>query len=140
MSLHVSRSLLLAATFLGPVAAQQGDDCPREMAVAQPASVTNGPPGPCTGIEYQIAGVTVTTKAVACPTFAVFIPPHDQAGPSKNRTMVEETGQVPITMITFRCERSYFVFIPLGLECVVTGTQNAGTVRQLKTVPCAPQA
>ena len=140
MSLHVSRSLLLAATFLGPVAAQQGDNCPREMAVAQPASITNGPPGPCTGIDYQIAGVTITTTAVACPTFAVFIPPHDLAKPSKNRTMVDESRQIPITMVKFRCERSYLLFIPLGLECVAGDTQNAGTVRQLKTVPCAPQA
>lgn len=140
MNWRVSRSLLLAATILGPVAAQQGDDCPREMAVPQPASVTNGPPGPCTGIDYEIGGVTVTTKAVACPTFAVFIPPHDVSGPTKNRTKVAETGQVPITMVMFRCVRSYFVIIPLGLECVATSTQNAGAVRQLQTVPCGPQA
>jgi len=140
MNWRVSRSLLLAATFLGPVAAQQGGDCPGEMASPRPASITNGPPGPCTGTDYEIGGVSVTTRAVACPTFAVFIPPHDEAQASTKRTMVKETGQVPITMVTFRCERSYLLFIPLGLECVVSGTQNAGFVRLLTTVPCEAQA
>ena len=64
MNWRVSRSLLLAATFLGPVAAQQGGDCPGEMASPRPASITNGPPGPCTGTDYEIGGVSVTTRAV----------------------------------------------------------------------------
>ncbi|MFO1031758.1 MAG: hypothetical protein U1F60_11810 [Planctomycetota bacterium] len=126
-------TLLSAAFFLTSLVAQ---DCPREKAESRPAAIHNGPPGNCSGIEYEVGGIRLTSKTVACPTFVVFIPPHDHAVASDKDTYAHVTGTLPITMIKFECQREYLIIIPLGLQCVAGATQSIGYVRLIETRPC----
>ncbi len=126
-------TLLSAAFLLASVVAQ---DCPREKAESRPASSHNGPPGNCSGIEYEVGGIRVSSKTVACPTFVIFTPPHDVAAASNKETYAHVTASLPITMIKFECEREYLIIIPLGLKCVAGATQNVGFVRLMETRPC----
>lgn len=126
-------TLLSAAFLLTSLVAQ---DCPREKAESRPATIQNGPPGNCSGLEYEVGGIRVATKNVVCPTFAIFTPPHDVAAASTKATYAHVTGSLPITMIKFKCEREYFILIPLGLACVAGETQNVGIVRLMETRSC----
>lgn len=126
-------TLLSAAFLLTPLVAQA---CPREKAESRPATIQNGPPGNCSGLEYEVGGIRVATKAVVCPTFAIFTPPHDVATASTMDTYAHVTTSLPITLIKFECERDYFLVIPLGLKCVAGETKNVGFVRLMETRPC----
>lgn len=126
-------TLLSAAFLLTSLVAQ---DCPREKAESRPATIHNGPPGNCSGLEYEVGGIRVATKAVVCPTFVIFTPPHDVAAASTKETYAHVTASLPITLIKFECEREYFLVIPLGLKCVAGDTKNVGFVRLMETRPC----
>ena len=127
-------ALLTAVLLQGATSAQ--DNCPQESAQAQPSTIQTGPPGACTGTDYQLAGVQITTAVVPCPTFCIYTPPHDIVVASTKRVRIETAALNPITLIRFRCDRSYFLIIPLGLQCVIDGTVVIGQVRSLTTVPC----
>lgn len=125
---------LLSAAFL--LTSLMAQDCPHEKVVSRPAAIHNGPPGNCSGIEYDVGGIRVTSKNVTCPTFVVFVPPHDAAAPSDKATYAHVTASLPITMVKFECRREYLLFIPLGLQCVAGETQSVGFVRLMETRSC----
>lgn len=127
-------ALLTAALLHGATAAQ--DHCPQQSSQAQAASIQTGPPGACAGTNYELAGVQITTALVPCPTFCIYTPPHDLVVASTKKVRITTAALNPITMIKFRCDRSYFLIIPLGLACVVDNTATIGQVRSLTTVPC----
>ena len=133
MNLRFVSTLLSAAFLLTSLVAQ---DCPRERVESRPATIQNGPPGNCSGLEYEVGGIRVATKAVVCPTFVIFTPPHDVAVASTKNTYVHETASLPITFIKFECVREYFLVIPLGLKCEAGETKNVGFVRLMETRPC----
>ncbi len=128
--------LVILIAFLLPLPLLAQGSCPQQTTEHVPGSVQNGPPTECTGIDYKLAGVTISTTESACPTFAIYTPPHEIARPNNAETKVQVVGHSPITLITFRCDRSYLLFIPLSSSCAVAGTSTVGTVMRLITVPC----
>jgi hypothetical protein len=111
-------------------------DCPRERTKVIPAATTFGPPQNCPGAGFQLGGVQLQFPANTCPLHLIYTPAHEIAAPSDADTMVRMVAQDPITMVAFKCERSYFVIIPWGSTCVVDRVFNIGTVLRLTTVPC----
>jgi hypothetical protein len=127
-------AITVAASLCLSVAAQSS--CPRERTKVVAADTSFGPPQYCPGVGYNLGGVQLQFPANACPMHLVYTPGHELSEPSQADTMVQVVGQNPITMVTFRCERSYLIFIPLGSTCVADRTFNLGTVLRLVTVPC----
>ena len=110
--------------------------CPREVTKHIGADIEYGPLTACTGIDYKLGNVTISTTQTGCPTFAIYTPPHEVADATLAETKVNVVAQVPITLISFRCDRSYLIFIPLSSSCVVASTSSIGTVLRMVTVPC----
>jgi hypothetical protein len=123
-----------AALFTSFAAAQA---CPRERAQNVPADTRTGPPTACTSIDYTLAGVRVTGAGGVCPTFVVYTPKHQDAVPTDAETRVDTAGIVPVTLITFACERDYFLWlIPLSGSCQLKDTRQIATVMLLTTTSC----
>ena len=133
MSSRFTMAALAAVLFPLSLLAQS---CPREMTQHVPANIAYGPLTACTGIDYKFGGVAISTTQSGCPTFAVYTPPHEIAVSTTAETKVNVAAQVPITLITFSCDRSYLIFIPLSSSCIVSSTASIGTVLRLITVPC----
>ena len=110
--------------------------CPREMTQHVPAHIDYGPMTACSGIDYKLGNVVISTAQSGCPTFAVYTPPHEIAASTTAETKVSVAAQVPITLITFTCDRSYLIFIPLSSSCIVASTTSIGTLLRLVTVSC----
>jgi len=111
--------------------------CPRERTKVVAADTTFGPPQNCPGAGFQLGGVQLQFPANTCPLHLIYTPAHEIAQPSESETMVRLVAQDPITMVTFRCERSYLIIIPWGSTCVVDRVFNVGMVMRLTTIPCA---
>lgn len=135
-SIHLALALAGAIPFAAPVVAQ--DTCPMQTTQHVPESLTYGPKQECGGFSYQIGDLQIGSPRDACPLFLVYVPPHDIAVPSQQRTFVEVVGQVPITQVTFRCAREWFLFLPVGSTCVADQKLNVGSVLQLLARPCPP--
>jgi hypothetical protein len=111
-------------------------NCPRERTQLVAADLSFGPPQNCPGASFNFGGLQVQFPANACPLHMIYIPPHEIAAPAQTDTYVRHIATDPITMVTFKCERSYFIVIPLGSTCVADRTFTIGSVMRLITTPC----
>lgn len=133
MSTRSVLAILIAILFPLSLPAQ---GCPQQTTENVAASLTYGPQTECTGIDYKLGNVVISTTRSGCPTFAIYVPEHEIAVATNADTKVQVAGQSPITLIAFRCDKSYLIFIPLSSTCVVASTSTMGTVLRLITVSC----
>ncbi len=131
-------ALSCALAFAATSTAQ--DSCPMQTTQHVPADLTYGPDQHCGGINYSLGDVQISTIRGSCPLFVVYTPPHDIVVPSPLRTMVDTAAQLPITKVTFRCVKEWFLFLPIGSVCVADKQLNVGVVHLLLTRPCPPVA
>ncbi|MCU0862842.1 MAG: hypothetical protein MUC36_03530 [Planctomycetes bacterium] len=111
-------------------------NCPKERTQLVAADLSFGPPQNCPGVSFNFGGLQVLFPANTCPMHMIYVPLHETAVPSATDTYVRHIATDPITMVTFRCERSYFFIIPLGSTCVTDRTLTVGSVMRLITSPC----
>lgn len=123
-----------AAVCAASLAAQTS--CPMQTTQHVPANITFGPTQACGGISATLPDLQVRIDGGRCPTFAVYVPPHDVAVPSQHQTYVEVVSQQPITMVTFECQTSWFLILPIGSECVASKSSTIGSVLSLVARPC----
>lgn len=127
-------AFLCAAVCATALAAQTS--CPMQTTQHVPENLSFGPTQACGGISASLPDLQVRLDGGRCPTFAVYTPPHDIAVPSAHQTYVEVVSQQPITMVTFQCQTSWFLILPIGSECVASKTSTIGSVLSLVARPC----
>ncbi|MBL9076307.1 MAG: hypothetical protein JNL08_02310 [Planctomycetes bacterium] len=132
MRFHLSTLALAAAL---PLAAQT--PCPMQTTLHVPDSVVYGPQQDCGGVSYQLPDLQIQLDGGTCPTFVVYVPPHDVAVAATTLTFVEVIGHQPITMIQFECQTKWLLILPIGSECAASKPRTIGTVPQLLARPCA---
>lgn len=124
-----------AVALLVSVSPAQGG-CPRERTRTVAPQLDYGPKQGCAGIDYRLGDLQLSSQQAACPTFVIYTPQHEQPEPSANETKLQLLRFDDVTMVSFRCDRSYLLFIPLGTTCVVDQVVRIGAVPRLLTVPC----
>lgn len=133
-------AMTLAVLTLGAALVGQ-DNCPRERAQRVEARHDVGPIVSCsTGAILNIGGVQIGNQPNTCPLFVVLFPQHDRAEASTLRTRVQNTGNAPVSVAWFQCERRWFLFIPVDTVCAHQRTDTLYTLPLLTTVPCDPLA
>lgn len=125
-----------AAALLCASVALAQDNCPHKKSSHVAQSIVFGPSVSCSSVELHWGGLVLNPPGNGCPLFAVITPAHDEEMDSEFRTQCVESSTMPVTLLTIECVRRYIIFIPISSTCVVTGSQNIGTVRNLLTVAC----
>lgn len=131
---------ILTAAALALAATSHGNTCPDSGIKEIPSKITYGVWMSCgSGIQLSTGGLTVNSQKSQCPSFAIYEPPHHLPTPKVGfKTM--PGALLPITMIKFKCTDRWllgFIPIPIGSDCEVTGTQNAGVIQDYLEYGCS---
>jgi hypothetical protein len=123
---------VLCATSLLP-----GQNCPWVRARTVPEQQTIGPLLPCGGgITVTMPPFSVTAPAAGCPVFILLTPQHDIPEQSPTRTYILNYATVPMLLFRFQCDTSWFLFIPLGSDCINTEVQTIAKLSRSATLNC----
>lgn len=128
---------IIAALFAlaTPIVAQ---NCPDLELERVPQNVQVGPTVDCNSPTYQWRDIRVGAGVVGCPTFVLIQPGYDSTRhrPGSN-TYARPSGRVAITQLTFSCELSVFLFIPISSVCNLFNERVIGHRTTYDFHPCA---
>ena len=130
---------IFTAATVALAATSHDNTCPDSGIKEIPSKIKYGPWTSCgSGIQLSAGGLTVNSQKSQCPTFAMYEPPHHLPTPKVGfKTM--PGALLPITLISFKCTDRWllgFIPIPIGSECEVTGTLNAGAIQDYLEYGC----
>jgi hypothetical protein len=130
---------VLAAASLSLAATSDNRECPDSGIKEIASTIRYGGMKTCgTGLKVSTGGLTVNSPKSQCPYFAIYEPVH-HFPTHKVGFKAVPAGQVPITMISFKCADRWllgFIPIPIGSECTVSGTKNAGSIQNYLELSC----
>ncbi len=132
----IATSIAASCLLLAHLPAQ--DPCPNQGVQRVESKISYGPVRKCgDGIILQQGGVTVRNNGGACPTFAIYEPPHDKPTPKQGFYTVD-AGTVPVLMLEFECSNRYLLFfIPVGSSCEITRRANLAGIQNYREVSCS---
>ena len=133
-------SFLLSSIFIFGINFGGGDDCPDQIAFEKPTHVTFGPDLGCGGTKVSLGNVEVNDPIRSCPAFAVIVPAHaDTRRLEGSGTFTRPIATVLVTRLNFECKTKYFLFIPIGSQCTITGSWVVATLTSYQQFACRDQ-
>ncbi|MFT4514208.1 MAG: hypothetical protein ACI89X_002455 [Planctomycetota bacterium] len=134
------RSLLFAAfTLLLAAVSTAQDTCPKKQAKHVPEKVVSHGELPCSGGTISFGGLTLISQSTACPMFATHTMEHEIEEDSRDKTMIEVTGQSSSWIYFFECQRDWLLIIPWGSNCTMSSTTIGPDLVRYRTIPCKPE-
>lgn len=133
-------AVLTAATVGIAATTHHGDPCPDSGIKEIASKIKYGAMKSCgSGLQVTTGGLTVNNPQTQCPLFAVYEPVHHI--PTLKVGFKTVPGAVlPITMFSLTCTNRWllgWIPIPIGSECMVSGTKNAGTIQSYIELGCS---
>jgi hypothetical protein len=131
-------STRILAVLLTLSAALCAQDCPDQELERVPQNVHVGPTVNCSSLTYQWKDVRIGQGIVGCPTFVLIQPGYDSFRRSAGAgTWAQPAGQVAITQLTFSCDLTHLLFIPISSVCNPNNERVVGHRTAYTIHPCA---